>query len=75
MRLLGGIVVAIAVGFIMVMGYFWWRDGSLQAAGAKMDEGLSKIDQTTQPLQDSVGKVGEGVKEAIDNASDGDDRT
>ena len=30
---------------------------------------------TTQPLQDSVGKVGEGVKETIDNASDGDDRT
>ena len=75
MRVLGGIVVAIAVGFIMVMGYFWWRDGSLQAAGAKMDEGLSRIDKTTQPLQDSVGKVGEGVKEAIDNASDGDDRT
>jgi hypothetical protein len=40
-----------------------------------MDEGLSRIDQTTQPLQDSVGKVGEGVKETIDNASDGDDRT
>jgi hypothetical protein len=75
MRVLGGIVVAIAVGFIMVMGYFWWRDGSLQAAGAKMDEGLSRIDKTTQPLQDSVGKVGEGVKESIDNASDGDDRT
>jgi len=75
MRVLGGIVVVIAVGFIMVMGYFWWRDGSLQAAGANMDEGLARIDKTTQPLQDSVGEIGEGVKETIDNASDGDDRT
>jgi len=75
MRVLGGIVVAIAGGFIMAMGYLWWRDGSLQAAGAKLDQGLSRIEQTTQPFQDSVGKVGEGVKEAIDNASDGDDRT
>jgi hypothetical protein len=75
MRVRGGIVVAIAVGFIMVMGNLWWRDGSLQAAGAKMDQGLSRLDQTTQPLQGSVGKVGEGVKETIDNASDGEDRT
>jgi hypothetical protein len=75
MRVLGGIVVAIAVGFIVVMGYFWWRDGSLQAAGAKMDEGLSKIDKTTQPLQDSIGEIGDDVKKTINNASDGDDRT
>lgn len=75
MRVLGGLVVVVAVGFITVMGYFWWRDGSLQAAGANMDEGLAKVDQTTQPLQDSIGELGEGVKETINNASDGDDRT
>jgi hypothetical protein len=75
MRVLGTLVVLVAVGFISVMGYFWWRDGSLQAAGANMDEGLAKIDQTTEPLQESVGEIGEGVKETIDNASDGDDRT
>jgi hypothetical protein len=40
-----------------------------------MDEKLAKIDQTTEPLQESLGKVGEGVKETVDNATDGDDRT
>lgn len=75
MRFLASLVVVVAVGFIAVMGYFWWRDGSLQAAGANVDEGLAKVDQTTQPLQDSLGKVGEGVKDTVDNATDGDDRT
>jgi hypothetical protein len=40
-----------------------------------MDEGLAKIDRTTEPLQDSLGKVGDGVKDTVDNATDGDDRT
>jgi hypothetical protein len=75
MRILGSLVVLIAVGFIAVMGYYWWRDGSLQAAGANVDEGLAKVDQTTEPLQESLGKVGDGVKETVDNATDGDDRT
>ena len=40
-----------------------------------MDSNLSKIDSTTEPLQDSVKGVGDGVKETIENATDGDDRT
>lgn len=75
MRVLASLVVIVAVGFLGVMGYFWWRDGSLQSAGREMDEGLAQIDKTTQPLQDSVGEVGEGIKETVDNATDGDDRT
>lgn len=75
MRILASLVVVVAVGFLAVMGYFWWRDGSLQAAGANVDEGLAKVDQTTEPLQQSLGEVGEGVKETVDNATDGDDRT
>lgn len=68
MRLLATIVVVLAVGFLGVMGYYWMRDGSLQSAGREMDEKLSGLDRTTQPLQD-------GVKETVDNATDGDDRT
>lgn len=75
MRVLASLVVLVAVGFLAVMGYYWWRDGSLQAAGANVDEGLAKVDQTTEPLQQSLGQVGEGVKETVDNATDGDDRT
>lgn len=75
MRALGALVVAVAVGFMAVMGYFWWRDGSLAAAGAKVDQGLAKVDETTKPLQDSLGKVGDGVNETVKNATDGDDRT
>jgi hypothetical protein len=33
------------------------------------------VDETTQPLQDGVGELGEGVKKTIDNATDGDDAT
>lgn len=75
MRLLATILVVLAVGFVGVMGYYWIRDGSLQSAGREMDENLAKIDRTTEPLQDSIGKVGDGVKGTVNNATDGDDRT
>jgi hypothetical protein len=75
MRVLAGLIVAIAVVFIGVLGFYWMRDGSLESAGREMDENLRGIDRTTQPLQESLGEVGDGVKETIDNATDGDDRT
>jgi hypothetical protein len=75
MRFLGTLVIVLAVGFLAVMGFYWWRDGSLQAAGANVDEGLAKVDTTTQPLQDKLGEVGEANKETVDRATDGDDRT
>ncbi|MDP3493060.1 MAG: hypothetical protein Q8R82_08085 [Hyphomonadaceae bacterium] len=75
MRVLGTIVVVLAVVFLGVMGFYWMRDGSLESAGREMDENLSGIDRTTQPLQDSLGQVGDGVKGTVDNATDGDDRT
>ncbi|MDP3737188.1 MAG: hypothetical protein Q8R02_07355 [Hyphomonadaceae bacterium] len=75
MRTLAMIIVVLAVGFLGVMGYYYFRDGSLQSAGAEVDQGLAKVDQTTQPLQDSLGEVGDGVKKSVDRATDGDDRT
>ena len=75
MRVLATIVVVLAVGFLGVMGYYWMRDGSLQSAGREMDENLAGIDRTTQPLQESLGEVSDGVKKTVDNATDGDDRT
>lgn len=75
MRLLGSIVLILAVLFLGVMGFYWLRDGSLQSAGREMDENLAGIDRTTQPLQDAVGDVGDATKETVDRATDGDDRT
>ena len=73
--MIAGLLVAIAVVFIGVLAFYWMRDGSLESAGREMDEKLEGIDRTTQPLQDSIGEVGDGVKETIDNATDGDDKT
>ncbi len=75
MRLLAAIFVVLGVGFLAMMGFYWMRDGSLQSAGAEMDKNLAGIDRTTQPLQDSLGEVGDGVKETVGRATDGDDRT
>lgn len=75
MRVLVTIFAVLGVAFIGVMGFYWMRDGSLQSAGAEMDKNLAGIDRTTQPLQESIGQVGDGVKETVDNATDGDDRT
>ncbi len=75
MRVLTTIFVVLCVGFVAAMGFFYLRDGSLESAGASMDEGLGKIDKTTQPLQDGLGELGDGVKKTVDNATDGDDGT
>jgi hypothetical protein len=75
MRLLGTIVAVIAVLFLGAMGYYWLRDGSLESAGRELDKDLSNIDQTTQPLQNSLKELGDGAKETVDRATDGDDRT
>lgn len=74
MRLLAMIVVVLAVGFLGVMGYYYMRDGSLQSAGAEVDQKLSQADQTTKPLQDSLGKVGEGIKDTVHNATSDKDK-
>lgn len=75
MRVLAALVVVVAVGFIAFMGFYWVRDGSLESAGRQMDENLAGIDRTTQPLQESVGEVGDGIKETVENATDGNDGT
>lgn len=75
MRVLTTILVVLCLGFLGVMGFYYFRDGSMEAAGANIDEGLQKLDRTTQPLQDGVGELGEGVKKTVDNATDGDDGT
>jgi hypothetical protein len=75
MRILGTIVIVLAVVFLGALGFYWMRDGSLQSAGREMDKDLAGIDRTTQPLQDAAGEVGEATKETVDRATDGDDRT
>jgi hypothetical protein len=75
MRLLGTIVAIIAVLFLGAMGYYWLREGSLESAGRELDKDLSNIDQTTEPLQNSLKELGDGAKETVDRATDGDDRT
>jgi len=75
MRLLATLLVILSVGFLGVMGYFYFRDGSMEQAEASMDEGLQKVDETTQPLQDGIGELGEGVAKTVENATDGDDGT
>ncbi len=75
MRVIGGLLVVLFVGFVAVLGFYWMRDGSLESAGRDMDSNLQHIDKTTEPLQESVKGIGDGVKETIDNATDGNDKT
>lgn len=75
MRVLTAILVVLCVGFLGFMGFYYLRDGSMEAAGANIDEGLQKLDQTTQPLQEGLGDLGEGVAKTVENATDGDDGT
>lgn len=66
------IAVFTVFAFATLIVFFWIRDGSLQQAGASMDNLLhrtgNEIASTTTDVVDSTGA-------AIDRATDGDDRT
>jgi hypothetical protein len=75
MRLLATVILVLAVGFLGVMGYYWIREGSLEEAGRELDEDIAGVDSATEPLQESLGNLGNATEETVDRATDGDDRT
>lgn len=64
--------VFIVFAFATLMVFFWIREGSLEGAGASLDRTLNRagdeIVQTTDAVVTSTST-------AVENATDGDDRT
>jgi hypothetical protein len=64
--------VFIVFAFATLIVFFWIRDGSLRDAGASMDNLLGNAgEEVAQGTEQVVGATGN----AIDKATDGDDRT
>jgi hypothetical protein len=79
MRPLVTIFAVATFAFLVVLGFYWMRNGSLESAGAevgrKVDETVERVDRATEPLQREAGQVGDAAKETVGRATDGDDRT
>ena len=75
MRPLGAISGAVLVCFLVVLGFFWVKDGSLEKAGAAVDHGIAQVDNSTKPLQHEMKNVGDATKESVKRATDGDNHT
>jgi len=58
--------------FATLIVFFWIRDGSLQGAGATMDNLLGKAGSTVVETTD---QLVQNTGTAIDKATDGDDAT
>lgn len=71
-QVLWSIAVFAVFAFATLIVFFWIRDGSLQQAGASMDNLLNK---TGSEIADTTGEVVDSTGAAIDRATDGDDRT
>lgn len=71
-RVLWSIAVFAVFAFATLIVFFWIRDGSLQQAGASMDNLLNR---TGSEIADTTGEVVGSTSVAIDRATDGDDRT
>ena len=71
-RVLWSIAVFAVFAFATLVVFFWIRDGSLQQAGASMDNLLNR---TGSEIADTTGEVVGSTSAAIDRATDGDDRT
>jgi hypothetical protein len=65
-------VVFIVFAFATLMIFYWVREGSLEGAGASMDRTLSRAGDEVVGATESVVQ---STENAIDNATDGDDRT
>lgn len=71
-KALWSVAVFAVFAFATSIVFFWIRDGSLQQAGASMDNLLNRTgSEIASTTSDVVGSTGA----AIDRATDGDDRT
>lgn len=75
MKTLGTILAVFVVAFAGVFAFYYMERGSMAGAGAEMDEGLARIDRSTEPLQESMEEMGDATVQTIERATDGDDRT
>ncbi|MDP3493059.1 MAG: hypothetical protein Q8R82_08080 [Hyphomonadaceae bacterium] len=71
-RVIWSIAVFSVFAFATVIVFFWIRDGSLQQAGASMD---NLLHNTGSEIADTTGEVVDSTGAAIERATDGDDRT
>jgi hypothetical protein len=58
--------------FVTLMVFFWVREGSLEGAGAAMDRTLGTAGAE---VVNATETMVEATDEAVDRATDGDDRT
>ena len=65
-------VVFTVFAFATLIIFFWIRDGSLQNAGASMDDLLGKTGST---VADTTGEIVQSTGDEIQRATDGDDAT
>lgn len=64
--------VFIVFAFSLLVVFFWIREGSLREAGASIDSLLGKAGSE---VSSATGSIVDATGNAIDNATDGDDRT
>ena len=64
--------IFIVFAFAALMVFFWIRDGSLRDAGESMDNLLGKAGAE---VSEGAGSVADATGDAVEKATDGDDRT
>lgn len=69
---LWSVIVFTVFAFATVIIFFWIRDGSLGRAGQSMDHFLG---QTGENVAKTADGIVASTGQAINNATDGDDRT
>jgi hypothetical protein len=66
------VLVFAVFAFATAIVFFWIRDGSLREAGASMDNLLGR---TGHEVAETTGEIVDSTGNAIERATDGDDRT
>jgi hypothetical protein len=69
MKLLAAIAMVVVLGFAGVMAVMWVREGSLEEAGAHMDEGLSEMADRAEPVGEELKDLGEATVQTVDRAA------
>lgn len=69
---LWSVVIFTVFAFATLITFFWIKEGSLREAGASMDSLLGK---TGDEISQTTGSVVDATGNAIDRATDGDERT
>ncbi|MAH94209.1 MAG: hypothetical protein CME99_13675 [Hyphomonas sp.] len=65
-RTLTAILAFICVAFLIVLGWFYYQEGSFEGAGARMDATIDDLPEETSEFANEVSEAADEISDELD---------